>query len=111
MINGNREFVVKWDIDQDTASMSLDKVRYEAVDTPLQSPATSVITAEDFEGMAGDLAQGNSADAARTHALLVENFAEDDLEDECRSQQTTAHHSTQCTLYLWEMVQQRKTVC
>ena len=42
--------------------------------------------------MVGDLAQGNSADAARTHALLVENFAEDDLEDERRSQQTTAHN-------------------
>ena len=75
VIDGNRNFTVKWDFDQETTpSMSLEKVQYEPIDTPLQVKSASVITAEDFERMAGDLEQGSSTKADETHAddfLLV----------------------------------------
>ena len=77
VIDGNRNFTMKWDFDQETTpSMSLEKVQYEPIDTPLQVKAASVITAEDFEGMTGDLEQGSSTKAAETHALIVEEFGE-----------------------------------
>ena len=50
--------------------MSLEKVQYEPIDTPLQIKSANVITAQDFEGMAGDLEQGNSTKAAETHVLI-----------------------------------------
>ena len=51
VIDRNRNFIVKRDFDQETTpSMSLEKVQYEPIDTPLQVKSASVITAEDFEG-------------------------------------------------------------
>ena len=58
VIEGNRKFDVKWDYDGQITSTCLDKVSYEAHDTPLQHQSSSVITAEDFEGLAGSLEQG-----------------------------------------------------
>eukprot|EP00111_Clytia_hemisphaerica_P006743 TCONS_00019504-protein len=73
---GNRNFAVKWDFDQEiTYSMSLEKVQYEQFDTPLQAKPKTVITAEDFEGLAGDQEQCSASKAAETHALLYEDFA------------------------------------
>ena len=77
LIDENRNFTVKWDFDQETTPfMSLEKVQYELIDTPLQVKPASIITAEDFEGMAGDLEQGSSTKAAETYALFVEEFGE-----------------------------------
>ena len=90
VIDGNRNFTVKWDFDQETTpSMSLEKVQYEPIDTPLQVKSASVITAEDFEGMAGDLEQGSSTKAAETHALIVEEFGEALNDSTCEQNVTT----------------------
>ena len=64
--------------------MSLDKVKYEPLDTPIQcnmsSPTSntnqSVITAEDFDGMATGMEQGSAMMAAETHTLIEEEFVE-----------------------------------
>ena len=51
VIDRNRNFIVKRDFDQQTTpSMSLEKVQYEPIDTPLQVKSASAITAEDVEG-------------------------------------------------------------
>ena len=90
VIDGNRNFTVKWDFDQEiTPSISLEKVQYEPIDTPLQVKSASVITAEDFEGMAGDLEQGSSTKAAETHALIVEEFGESLNDSTCEQNITT----------------------
>ena len=68
--------------------MSLEKVQYEPIDTPLQVKSASVITAQDFEGMAGVLEQGSSTKAAETHVLIVEEFGEA-LNDSTREQNVT----------------------
>ena len=59
VIDGNREFVVRWDFDQLTTSTSLDKVRYEQPDTPFQESRSSSITTADLEELAGPLEQGS----------------------------------------------------
>ena len=90
VIDGHRNFTVKWDFDQEiTPSMSLEKVQYEPIDTPLQVKSGSVITTEDFEGMAGDLEQGSSTKAADTHALTVEEFGESLNDSTCEQNITT----------------------
>ena len=82
VVEGNRQFEVKWDLDGETTTMSLSKVQYESVDTPLQIQSeTSIITTEDFEGMVGDLEQGTTSDAAKMHTLLVEEFDKEDADD------------------------------
>ena len=46
VILGNRKFDVKWDVEGDTTTMTLEKVRCEPFDTPLQKiPSSSTITA------------------------------------------------------------------
>ena len=56
VVDGSQQFEVKWDLDGKTTCMSLDKVQYESVETSLQIQSeASIITAEDFEGMADDL--------------------------------------------------------
>ena len=90
VIDGNRSFTVKWDFDQETTpSTSLEKVQYEPIDTTLQVKSASVITAEDFDGMAGDLEQGSSTKAAETHVLIVEEFGEAMNESTCELNVTT----------------------
>ena len=82
VVDGNQQFEVKWDLDGETTTMSLNKVQYESVDTPLEIQSeTSIITAEDLEGMVGDLEQGTASDTAKTHSLLVEEFDKDDADD------------------------------
>ena len=77
VVDGNRDFVVKWDMDGDTSSMSLHQITYESVDTQVQcmpsSKSTGVITAEDFEGLAPELEQCSATNAAKTHAILYED--------------------------------------
>ena len=52
VVDSNQQFEVKWDLDGETMTMSLNKVQYESVDTPLQIQSeTSILTAEEFEGM------------------------------------------------------------
>ena len=81
---------MKWDFDQETTpSTSLEKVQYEPIDTTLQVKSASVITAEDFDGMAGDLEQGSSTKAAETHVLIVEEFGEAMNESTCELNVTT----------------------
>ena len=63
--------------------------QYEPIDTLLQVKSASVITAEDFEGMAGDLEQGSSTEAAETHALIVEEFGEALNDSTCEQNVTT----------------------
>ena len=104
VVDGNRQFVVKWDLDGEKRTMSLDKAQYESVGTPLQVQSeTCIITAEDFEGMAGDLEQGTASDAAKTHALLVEEFDNDDADDDNTLLTTFTHYSL-------DMVHQRRSV-
>ena len=56
VVDGSQQFEVKWDLNGKTILMYLDKVQYESLDTPLQIQSeASIITAEDFEGMADDL--------------------------------------------------------
>ena len=84
------------DLDGETMTMSLNKVQYESVDPLLQIQSeTSIITAEDFEGMVGDLEQGTASDAAKMHALLVEEFDKEDANDD---------NTQPTTVYLLEMV-------
>ena len=77
--------------------MSLEKVQYEPIDTPLQVKSGSVITAEDFEGMAGDLEQGSSTKAADTHALIVEEFGESLNDSTCEQNITTPQNKIYTT--------------
>ena len=91
VVDGNQQFEVKWDLDGETTTMSLSKVQYESVDTPLQIQSeTSIITAEDFEGTASDLEQGTASDAANTHALLAEELDKEDADDD-NTQTTTIY--------------------
>ena len=91
VVDGNQQFEVKWDLDGETMTMSLNKVQYESVDTPLEIQSeTSIITAEDLEGMVGDLEQGTASNAAKTHSLLVEEFDKDDADDN-NTQSTTVY--------------------
>ena len=100
LIDGSRNFTVKWDFDQETPpSMSLEKVQYEQIDTPLQVKPASIITAEDFEGMAGDLEQGSSTKPAETHAVIVEEFGEA-LNDSTFEQNVTTPQNTMYT-FCW----------
>ena len=100
LIDENRNFTVKWDFDQETTPfMSLEKVQYELIDTPLQVKPASIITAEDFEGMAGDLEQGSSTKAAETYALIVEEFGEA-LNDSTFEQNITTPQNTMYTLFV-----------
>ena len=69
--------------------MSLEKVQYEPIDTPLQVKSASIITAEDFEGMAGDLEQRSPTKAAETHALIMEEFGEALNDSTCEQNVTT----------------------
>ena len=72
-------------------TMSLSKVPYESVDSPLQVQSeTSIITADDFERMVGDLEQGTTSDAAKVHTLLVEEFNKEDADDD-NTQPTTVY--------------------
>lgn len=80
VIDGNRNFAVEWDYDQQISNfMSMDKVEHEQPDTPRQ--CNPVITEKDFEGLAGDLAQGASNSVVETHALIEEEFVEPISED------------------------------
>ena len=69
--------------------MSLEKVQYKPLDTPLQVKSASIITAEDFKGMAGDLEHGSFTKAAETRALIVEGFGEAMNENTCEQNVTT----------------------
>ena len=53
--------------------------------------------------MAGDLKQGTASDTAKTHALLVEEFDNDDADDDSTL-------PTKFTHYSLEMMQQRREV-
>ena len=76
VVNGNRNFSVKWDFDLQTTNYhQLDNVRYEPCDTPLQT-RTEIITEEDFQGMAIDAVQESSKSAAESHALVEEEFVQ-----------------------------------
>ena len=79
--------------------MSLEKVQYEPIDTPLQVKSASIITTEDFEGMAGDLEQGSSTRAAETYALIVEEFGEA-LNDSTSEQNVTTPQNKMYTLFV-----------
>ena len=71
IVNGNRDFNVKWDIDRLTSKgMNLEKVTLEKRDTPTQVIASSIITEDDFQ----TADQGTSREASETHALIVEEF-------------------------------------
>ena len=87
----------------ETVKLGCTKIKVEdCVSVP------SIITAEDFEGMAGDLEHGSSTKAAETHALIVEGFGEA-LKTHVSS--TLQHHKTKCTLFLLEMEKCIKIVC
>ena len=60
VLRGNISLMVKWDLEQDETTMSLDKVIYEGEGIPLQHVAP----------------QGSWVEAADTHALLVKNNLE-----------------------------------
>ena len=68
----------------ETVKLGCTKIKVEdCVSVP------SIITAEDFEGMAGDLEHGSSTKAAETHALIVEGFGEALSENTCEQHVTT----------------------
>ena len=79
VLRGNSSFVVKWDLEQDETTMSLDKVTYEGEGFPLQQVEP----------------QGTSVEAADTHALLIENNLED-VSSDCAS----PIKSPSCTLFV-----------
>ena len=70
VVDGNRNFQVRWDLDQEISkSMSLDKVTYEPPSTPLQVNSSTSTSAPDLE-------QTSSSNAAKTHAVVVEQLGE-----------------------------------
>lgn len=88
VLRGNSSFVVKWDLEQDETTMSLDKVTYEGEGIPLQQVEP----------------QGTSLEAADTHALLVENDLEDVSSD-------SASPSPSCTLFVMSTLGKIKKNC
>ena len=86
VLRGNSSFVVKWDLEQDETTMSLDKVTYEGEGIPLQQVEP----------------QGTSVEAADTHALLIENNLED-VSSDCAS----PIKSPSCILFVMSVSRQR----
>ena len=79
VLRGNSSFVVKWDLEQNETTMSLDKVIYEGAGIPLQQVEP----------------QGTSVEAADTHALLIENNLGD-----VSSDSASPIKSPSCTLFV-----------
>ena len=83
-------FVVKWHLEQDETTMSLDKVTYEGEGILLQQVEP----------------QGTSVEAADTHALLIENNLED-FSSDCAS----PIKSPSCTLLVMSVSGKIKKNC
>ena len=65
---------IRWDIDESLSVVNISELSKVAVD--------SVITANDFEGLAGCLEQESAAQAAESHALLDEFSLSEEIESE-----------------------------